>query len=138
MENILEKEENHAFVSKSGYKTDLSGIRKSISPHLFKSNFLKAILYMGVAIGFYVLCLTILAVTFAYNLWYLYPLAWFIGGTGVTSMFVLGHDCAHSSFFKSNRWNDFWGHIALLVPLYPYYAWKYSHNARNESKRYLL
>jgi acyl-lipid omega-6 desaturase (Delta-12 desaturase) len=137
MEKVLEKEENQAFVTNSSYKTDLSGIRKSISPHLYKSNFLKAMLYMGVAIGFYIFCLTILSVTFAYNLWYLYPFAWFIGGTGVTSMFVLGHDCAHSSFFKSNRWNDFWGHIALLVPLYPYYGWKYSHNAHHKQTNLL-
>ena len=44
MEKVLEKEENQAFVTNSSYKTDLSGIRKSISPHLYKSNFLKALL----------------------------------------------------------------------------------------------
>ena len=114
------------------HKDDLSGIRKVISQKLYRPDLKKAFLYMGIALSFYGFCMGFLYIIYINDLWFLYPLAWFIGGTGVTSMFVLGHDCAHGSFFKSNRWNDFVGHLALLIPLYPYYAWKFSHHAHHK------
>lgn len=110
---------------------DLRGIRGTISTYLFKSDIKKALLYLLIALGFYTFSLSISYIIFKYNFYYLYPLAWFLGGMGVTSIFVLGHDCAHGAFFKSNKLNDLIGHLALLIPMYPYHAWKFSHNAHH-------
>ncbi|MCB1189476.1 MAG: fatty acid desaturase [Leptospiraceae bacterium] len=113
-------------------ETDLSGPRKVVSPQLYKPNLMYAILYMFISFAFYAGTIGFSYYSFANTYWWLYPVAWFLAGTGVTSLFVLGHDCAHQAFFKSNRWNDFWGHIVFVFSFYPYYAWKYSHNAHHK------
>lgn len=112
--------------------TDLKSPRKAISDKYYKANLGLALLYTFLSFGFYAVTIAFLYYTFVNKLYYLYPLAWLVGGTGVTSLFVLGHDCAHQAFFKNNRWNDFLGHIALSFSFYPYHAWKFSHNAHHK------
>jgi omega-6 fatty acid desaturase (delta-12 desaturase) len=47
------------------------------------------------------------------------------------SFFILGHDCAHQSFLKNKKTMVLLGHFLFLPTLYPFYAWKYSHNAHH-------
>jgi len=42
-------------------------------------------------------------------------------------IFVIGHDCGHSTFSDSEKLNDFIGHITHGSILVPYYPWQLSH-----------
>jgi omega-6 fatty acid desaturase (delta-12 desaturase) len=61
-----------------------------------------------------------------------WPVAWFVGGFVFTSWFVLGHDCGHMSFLRSKKLMVVLGHFFFLPGLYPYWAWKYSHDAHHQ------
>lgn len=112
-------------------KSSLEGIRKTISKEFFKPNLRRALFYTFLGLSFYFLSILILTYTYINNLYWAYPFAYFLAGTAVTSLFVLGHDCGHQSFFKNNKLNDIMGHIFFIAPIYPYYAWKFSHNAHH-------
>lgn len=110
----------------------LNRVREAISPDSYKPDALLALFYSIVAITFHAASLAFVYYTYQNSLYYLWPLAWFIAGTSVTSLFVIGHDCAHSSFLKSNKLNDFIGNFFMIAPVYPYFAWKYSHHAHHK------
>src|SRR3990172_11798817 len=42
-------------------------------------------------------------------------------------IFIIQHDCGHSSFFRSSRANDFVGSICGVIMMTPYYQWRHSH-----------
>ena len=55
------------------------------------------------------------------------PVYWFLQGTLMWSVFVLGHDCGHGSFSDHHLLNDVLGTLLHAVLLVPYYPWKLSH-----------
>ena len=78
-----------------------------------------------------------LAIAFAGWVWReqyypFFPLAWFLGGFALTAFFVIGHDCGHYSFLKNRRVMVALGHTLFLPLLYPFYAWKFSHDAHHK------
>jgi len=42
-------------------------------------------------------------------------------------LFIIAHDCGHGSFFHSQRANHFWGTLAGVLTLTPYYSWRHEH-----------
>jgi omega-6 fatty acid desaturase (delta-12 desaturase) len=48
-------------------------------------------------------------------------------------LFIIQHDCGHSSFFRSRAANDFCGRALSIVTLTPYYSWKRDHAAHHAS-----
>lgn len=48
-------------------------------------------------------------------------------------LFIIQHDCGHSSFFASRSANDLLGRILSLVTLTPYASWKIGHAAHHAS-----
>ena len=48
-------------------------------------------------------------------------------------LFIIQHDCGHSSFFKSRASNDSVGRALSLFTLTPYYSWKRDHAAHHAS-----
>lgn len=110
----------------------LQGIRSVIPPKYLKSHFGYASLYLITGFIFYLLSNTINFYVLQQSYYWLYPITWFIAGTAVTSLFVIGHDCAHESFLSSKKANSFWGHITFAFSFYPYHAWKYSHAAHHK------
>jgi omega-6 fatty acid desaturase (delta-12 desaturase) len=111
--------------------TTLDGPRKSIRPNLFKPNAWKASLVTLIGFTFQILSYALIYYSLVTNQNALLVLGWFLCGMSVTSLFVIGHDCAHASFLKSNTINDIIGHICFLFSFYPYYGWKFSHNAHH-------
>lgn len=110
----------------------LSEVKQVVREECFKPNVLKAILFL-----FSGLIQFVLAGLFSYFIWnsgylVLFPIAWFISGFAFTSLFVLGHDCAHESFTNNKTLNSILGHILFIPTFYPYYAWKYSHAAHHQ------
>ena len=62
---------------------------------------------------------------------WLYPISWGLSGMAFTSLFVLGHDCGHFNLLRSKPLMVALGHFLLLPAGYPFYAWKYSHDAHH-------
>lgn len=62
-----------------------------------------------------------------------YPIYWFLQGTMMWAIFVLGHDCGHGSF--SHNWviNDIVGNFLHSIILVPYYPWKMSHHHHHKN-----
>jgi len=48
-------------------------------------------------------------------------------------LFIIQHDCGHSSFFRSRAANDFVGRALSVLTLTPYYGWKRDHAAHHAS-----
>ena len=42
-------------------------------------------------------------------------------------IFIIFHDCAHGSFFRSQRANDFWGFVTGVLTFTPYHQWRHKH-----------
>lgn len=129
--NVLDSEA----ISKNNGPTDkisLQGIRGVISKNYFKPDLKMALIYLFVGITFFSLTQLLSYYIYVNKIYLAYPPVYFLVGTAVTSLFVLGHDCGHQSFFKSNIWNDILGHLFFIAPLYPYYSWKFSHNAHHK------
>jgi len=121
-------------INKSNFnlnKTSLEGIRRVVNPTYYKPNAWLAFLHTLVGISFHAIALYVSYIVWKEEIYWAYFFTWFLAGTSVTSLFVLGHDCAHQAFLKSNKLNDALGHFFFLFSFYPYYAWKYSHNAHH-------
>ncbi|MEM7369599.1 MAG: fatty acid desaturase [Bacteroidota bacterium] len=60
---------------------------------------------------------------------------WLIGqGILAISMFhwfVLMHDMGHGGFFSNRKWNIWWGHMASLICLIPFFPWKSVHHTHH-------
>lgn len=50
-----------------------------------------------------------------------------VGGAFLVRLFMIQHDCAHGSFFKSRRANDMVGRIIGVLTMTPYGYWKSTH-----------
>lgn len=87
-------------------------------------NMVKA--FLGIARGF----IQVLACTFIATVippGYLQLLWAFVHGTAFTGLFVLGHDCAHGAFSNSLLLNELIGTLVFAPLLYPYHAWRLTH-----------
>ncbi len=109
----------------------LEGPKKTIHPELFTPNTKKAIRVLFVGFGFQFLSYAILYLAYITDQIWLLVLGWFLCGMSVTSLFVIGHDCAHGSFLKNQRLNDTIGHFCFLFSFYPFFGWKFSHNSHH-------
>ena len=48
-------------------------------------------------------------------------------GALLVRVFILFHDCAHGSFFRSSRANSFWGSLMGVLAFTPYREWRHRH-----------
>ncbi len=48
-------------------------------------------------------------------------------GALLVRVFILFHDCAHGSFFRSSRANSFWGFLMGVLTFTPYREWRHRH-----------
>merc|ERR1712137_264373 len=62
--------------------------------------------------------------------WALY---WFIQGTIFWGIFVLGHDCGHSSFSRYDTINYIFGNLLHSFILVPYESWKTTHRIHHKN-----
>ncbi|KAJ7536056.1 hypothetical protein O6H91_12G055000 [Diphasiastrum complanatum] len=70
--------------------------------------------------------------------WYLYPVVYMYLGTAVTGLFVVGHDCGHNSFSKSQLVNDVVGTIMMAPLIYPFEPWRIKHNIHHAHTNKLI
>jgi len=53
---------------------------------------------------------------------------WLLSALSIAGLFVIGHDAAHGSLFKSPRLNYLAGQLAMLPSLHTLSVWAYGHN----------
>lgn len=69
--------------------------------------------------------------------WFAAPLSWAVGSIAMGALFIAGHDCGHRSLLGSKRAMLVIGHICLSPVLYPFWSWKYSHDAHHRDTNLL-
>ncbi|WP_175916150.1 MULTISPECIES: fatty acid desaturase [unclassified Burkholderia] len=60
--------------------------------------------------------------------WLFYVPLWLLAGLGGWGLHCIAHDCGHNSFSRSRWFNLAIGHLSLLPLLYPFHAWRHTHN----------
>jgi omega-6 fatty acid desaturase (delta-12 desaturase) len=66
------------------------------------------------------------------SIWLTVPLALLAGGF-LVRIFIIFHDCAHGSFFKSRRANEVVGCIMGVLCFTPYHRWRWEHLVHHAS-----
>lgn len=106
----------------------LREVKAAIPTYCFESYLWRSLSYffldIGIIVGLYVI---------AYNLdsWFFFPLFWLMQGTMFWALFVVGHDCGHSSFSKYKWVNNLIGHLCHIPILVPYHGWRISHRTHH-------
>jgi len=69
--------------------------------------------------------------------WFFGPVLAVLLGTVLTGVFVIGHDCGHRSFCKSERLNNLVGHLTTSLTLWPFHVWRLSHDIHHRSTHHI-
>lgn len=69
-----------------------------------------------------------LAVLFSSDNTLIVAIGWIFASLALAGMFVVGHDCAHGSLFKSKKANKIIGRFLFLPELHSYEGWLLGHN----------
>lgn len=69
--------------------------------------------------------------------WFAAPVSWALGSVALCALFVAGHDCGHRSLLRNDRVMQVLGHIFMAPVLYPFWSWKYSHDAHHRDTNLL-
>jgi omega-6 fatty acid desaturase (delta-12 desaturase) len=60
---------------------------------------------------------------------------WLLGqiilGVSILQWFFLVHDLGHNNYFRSKKWNTFWGHVASIFCILPFFPWRYIHRGHH-------
>src|SRR6266567_1768968 len=75
-------------------------------------------------------------VSLALSWWIVIPLA-LIAGVFLVRIFIIFHDCGHSSFFKSRLANDIVGFVTGLLTFTPFYQWRWDHAIHHATSGHL-
>jgi acyl-lipid omega-6 desaturase (Delta-12 desaturase) len=68
----------------------------------------------------------------AISLWLTIPLAVLAGGF-LVRVFIIFHDCAHGSFFRSPWANALMGNLTGVLCFTPFYRWRWEHSVHHSS-----
>lgn len=53
-------------------------------------------------------------------------------GMFLSSLFIIGHDCGHTTFSNYSWINDFFGHLAHAPIMAPFWPWQKSHRSHHQ------
>eukprot|EP00850_Spirogloea_muscicola_P014791 SM000108S14235 [mRNA] locus=s108:416702:419356:- [translate_table: standard] len=112
----------------------MSDVLKTIPKEAYEVNDLKAFRSVVTTFGAVALGYAALAVA----PWYLYPLVYAYMSAAVTGLFVIGHDCGHNSFSRSQLVNDVVGTLVFAPLVYPFEPWRIKHNTHHSHTNKLL
>src|SRR5690606_12675335 len=111
--------------------TSLSALHAVIPPELFKPSISRALRALGLTLVLTAASLILAVFAWQQSSWLWMPVSWWASGYTLTSLFVVAHDCGHLAFLRSRRANFWLGHTLMLPTLYPFHAWRFSHNAHH-------
>lgn len=114
-------------------KKDMSGMNwQNIVMKYSKPNVAKSIWQIVNSFIPYLVLLFFMYKSLSVSYWLTFGLGLLAVGFSVR-IFIIFHDCAHGSFFKSNKWNTWVGMLLGLVSYTPFYKWKRSHDAHHKT-----
>ena len=96
----------------------------------------RALWQIANTLGPYALLWYLMYISLAISYWITLPLAILAGGF-LIRVFIIFHDCGHSSFFKSKIANDVVGFITGMLTFTPYYHWRWEHAIHHASAGHL-
>jgi omega-3 fatty acid desaturase (delta-15 desaturase) len=111
---------------------NLANIRKAIPETAFKKSLIKSSYFMVKDLSLWLTSVVLIHALVNSSLWESLPfwqqalatlVYWNVAGFFMWCLFVIGHDCGHSTFSNYEYVNDIIGHIThglLLVPFYPW------------------
>ncbi|TGL63497.1 fatty acid desaturase [Leptospira sarikeiensis] len=106
-------------------KETLGGVREILSEKSFDNPTYLGISYFLRDLFFFGL---IMFLIWNVDSWYFLLPLWTFAGLSIASLFIIGHDSAHGSLFKSEKLSYWIGQIAMLPSLHAYNQWAYGHN----------
>jgi len=115
---------------------DLNNLRKSIPKECFEKNILRSSWYMVFDYAMWAASVFALISLKSSSLWETMPfwqqglatvIYWQVSGFFMWCIFVVGHDCGHSTFSDYEWLNDIIGHVTHGSILVPYWPWQLSH-----------
>mmetsp|Transcript_3726 Transcript_3726/g.10807 ORF Transcript_3726/g.10807 Transcript_3726/m.10807 type:complete len:359 (-) Transcript_3726:240-1316(-) len=108
-------------------KLTLQDIRKVIPQECFEKNTALSMWYLVRDMGVLLTSFWVYPYVAATGNPLAYLAFWNFYGFFMWCLFVVGHDCGHTTFSPSKLLNDVCGHIAHAPLLVPYYPWAMSH-----------
>jgi len=102
----------------------LKNVIDSFPKEVFELNPWKAWRSVAISVSSMAACLWLISVVPPVLL----PVAWFVAGTAFTGWFVVGHDCGHRSFCKTNWVEDLVGILMFMPLIYPFEPWRLKHD----------
>ena len=130
-EKTRDKDEMLAKIVADEDMPQMTEIRRVVPSHCFSPDTKLALFYTGrdlaqIVVLFFVY-LAVQLVSPPLVAWLSMPVYWFLQGTLMWAVFVLGHDCGHGSYSRYTLLNDIMGTFLHTIVLVPYYPWKLSH-----------
>jgi len=117
----------------------LTELRNAVPAHCFERSMVKSFGYLALDI---VIITSLLYSTYfmleqhslpTFCQFFGYPIYWFIQGSFMFGIWVVGHECGHGAFSENNYVNDVVGLIAHSALLVPYHSWKISHRKHHSN-----
>ncbi|MDE0801832.1 MAG: fatty acid desaturase [Acidimicrobiales bacterium] len=111
--------------------TTLRDVRLAIPAELRRPDHGRAAGVIAVVAAQVVVAVSVAAAVWATGWWLLAPISWLVSSIAMCALVVLGHDCGHGSLLRSRNAMDALGHVTMSIVGYPYWGWKYSHDAHH-------
>jgi len=111
-------------------------LRDAIPSHCFERSFIKSFSYLLtdlVIISIIYFFASFIDYTPFWAQIILWPLFWFVQGSVMTGVWVVGHECGHQSFSDSQLVNNSFGFVLHSLLLVPYHAWRITHSQHHKS-----
>lgn len=124
---------------------NLNELRKAIPASCFEKSLPKSLFYMFFDYGMWFGSLFLFSSLVNSATWATMPLLlkalaclvyWNVAGFFMWCIFVVGHDCGHTTFSEYALLNDILGHVmhsSIMVPFYPWQVWFLPAHARTLS-----
>lgn len=103
----------------------IRALTKTIPARCYENPTWKGLLYLGRDLCLYALGVGLLLASSSLPS---LLAGWTLASLAIAGLFVIGHDAAHGSLFKSDRLNHLAGRLAMLPSLHPSSVWAYGHN----------
>ncbi|CAM9671353.1 unnamed protein product [Ascophyllum nodosum] len=112
-------------------KLNMKDLRAQIPKECFEKNFMRSFFYMLRDMAC-VLALQYLYPHYVAGNWALTFVWWNLTGFMLWALFVVGHDCGHSTFSNYPWVNAVCGHLCHAPLLVPFWPWAKSHNEHHK------
>ncbi|KAJ6640626.1 Delta(12)-acyl-lipid-desaturase [Pseudolycoriella hygida] len=117
----------------------LRELRNAVPAHCFHRSITKSFGYLTLD---FLIIISLLCCTYTiiekqalplYCQYFAYSIYWFIQGSFLFAIWVLGHECGHGAFSESTQVNDVVGLLIHSALLTPYHSWQITHRKHHSN-----